>query len=193
MNCLIVYCHPNPNSFNHAILQAVREQLQEMGHSFSVRDLYAQNFNPVLTGAEIADSRKEGIPADVRAEQDAIRAADRVLFIYPLWWSGMPAMLKGYFDRVFGEGFAFRISGLEMEGLLQPRKVLLFTTTGAPEEVFASTGMFTSMKQTIDEAIFLFCGMEVVGHRYLTSVPFLGEEDRRRMLAEVKIFLQEKL
>lgn len=193
MKYLILYAHPNAGSFNHAILETVREELAKAGKEVSVRDLYAQNFNPVLSANDLAGLMQGQLQPEVKAEQEFISSADLLVVIYPLWWAGMPAILKGYIDRVFTEGFAYRIVGPDLEGLLQGRKVLLITTTGAPQEMYEASGMFRSMAQTTGEGIFQFTGMELIEHKYLCAIPYLTDADRKKMLEEVKGLVQTKL
>jgi len=105
----------------------------------------------------------------------------------------MPAMLKGYIDRVFTEGFAYKITENDIRGLLKNKKVFLVTTTGAPQEMFEESGMFKSMGQTMDDGIFRFCGMEMIAHKYLTAVPYVTDDDRKKMLEDLKGFVREKI
>lgn len=193
MKYLILYAHPNPKSFNHAIMETVQAELQKAGKEVSVRDLYAQNFNPVLSANDLAGMMQGQLQPEVKAEQEFVSSAKVIVVIYPLWWSGMPAILKGYIDRVFTEGFAYSIVGPDLKGLLQGRKVLLITTTGAPQEMYEASGMFKSMAQTTGEGIFLFAGMELIEHKYLCAIPYLTDEDRKKMLEEVKGLVQKKL
>ena len=78
-------------------------------------------------------------------------------------------------------------------GLLSNKKVLIITTTGAPQEMYEESGMFKSMGQTIDEGIFRFCGMEIIEHKYLTAIPYITENDRKKMLEDLKGYVREKL
>ncbi len=190
---LIIYAHPNPKSFNHAILDTVKDALSRAGKEVSVRDLNAINFNPVLSADDLAGMMQGKITAEVKAEQEFVGLADIIVVIYPLWWSGMPAILKGYIDRVFTEGFAYRIVGPDLEGLLKGKKVLLITTTGAPQEMYEASGMFRSMAQTTGEGIFQFTGMELIEHKYLCAIPYIKDEDRKKMLEEVRGLVQKKL
>ncbi len=96
---LVVAAHPSKKSLNHAIVETYSSTLVERGHHVECRDLYALNFNPVLSARDLAAVSQGKTPRDVRAEQTAIRRADVLTFISPLWWSGFPAMLKGYLDR----------------------------------------------------------------------------------------------
>ena len=193
MKYLILYAHPNPKSFNHAILETVQAELQKAGRAVSVRDLYAQNFNPVLSANDLAGMMQGQLQPEVKAEQEFVGSADVIVVIYPLWWAGMPAILKGYIDRVFTEGFAYRINGPDLEGLLKSKKVLLITTTGAPQEMYEASGMFKSMAQTTGEGIFQFTGMELIEHKYFCAIPYLTDEDRKKMLEELRGLVQKKL
>ena len=193
MKYLILYAHPNPKSFNHAVLETVRDSLAKAGKEVSVRDLYAQNFNPVLSANDLAGMMQRQLQHEVKAEQEFVGSADVIVVIYPLWWAGMPAILKGYIDRVFTEGFAYRINGPDIEGLLKGKKVLLITTTGAPQEMYEASGMFKSMAQTTGEGIFQFTGMELIEHKYFCAIPYVTDEDRNKMLEEIRGLVQKKL
>jgi NAD(P)H dehydrogenase (quinone) len=193
MKYLILYAHPNPKSFNHAIRETVQAELQKAGKEVSLRDLYALNFNPVLSANDLAGMMQGKLQPEVEAEQEFVSSADVIVVIYPLWWAGMPAILKGYIDRVFTEGFAYSINGPDLEGLLKGKKVLLITTTGAPQEMYEASGMFKSMAQTTGEGIFQFTGMELIEHKYFCAIPHVTDEDRKKMLEEVRELVQIKL
>jgi len=193
MKYLVIYTHPNPKSFCWAVKEAIVEELKKSGGEVSIRDLYALKFDPLLKEADFEALRKGAELPDVKAEQNAIRAADVLVFVFPLWWAGMPAMLKGYIDRVFTEGFAYKITENDIRGLLKNKKVFLVTTTGAPQEMFEESGMFKSMGQTMDDGIFRFCGMEIIAHKYLTAVPYVTDDDRKKMLEDLKGFVREKI
>jgi len=118
MNYLIVYAHPNPKSFNHAIKERVEAKLKKEKKKYSVRDLYAMKWNPVLGGADFEVMQGGKTPEDIKAEQNYIKEADVVIFIHPIWWFGMPAVLKGYVDRVFSYGFAYEVGKEGVKGIL---------------------------------------------------------------------------
>lgn len=193
MRYLIVYAHPNPASFNHAILETIEGELRKAGKEVVVRDLYGNGFSPVLGTTDFLAMQQGTVSDDVKAEQAALSAADVVIFVYPLWWSHMPAMLKGYIDRIFSDGFAYRITETGGEGLLQGKKVLLVTTTGATREMYEKMNMFTALAKTTDAGIFGFCGMELIEHLYLTAVPYVTDEERRKMLDDLGEFIRERL
>lgn len=110
-NVLIVYCHPSRNSFTEVVKDSFVRGLEEAGHNYQISDLYAEKFNPVMTEDEYL---REGfyqleapIAEDVIAEQEKINASDVIVFIYPDFWTASPAMLEGWFQRVWTYGFAY--------------------------------------------------------------------------------------
>lgn len=186
MKSMIIYTHPNPNSFNHAILETVQSGLQAKGHEVVVRDLYAMDFEPVLRGSDLQGFRSGAIPPDILAEQEHIRATDLFVLMYPIWWTGLPAMLKGYIDRVLSYGFAYQYGeGGNVVPLLTGKKALLISTHGTPKEIYDQIGMTEALKQTADKGIFEFCGIEVINHLFFGSVPQVDDAARKQMLEEV--------
>ncbi|HAM51558.1 MAG TPA: NAD(P)H dehydrogenase, partial [Nitrospiraceae bacterium] len=95
MKYLIVYAHPNPRSFNHAILETISGELKKKKKEFTVRDLYKIGFNPVLSTKDLEAVQNGAVPKDIKKEQSYISKADTLIVIFPIWWSAMPAMLKG--------------------------------------------------------------------------------------------------
>lgn len=147
MKHVIVYAHPNTESFNHAILETVKSELEGKGHEVRVRDLYELNFNPVLGASDFISFSKGNTPEDIKEEQEHISWADSITFIYPVWWAGLPAILKGYVDRVFSHGFAYAYSENGIEKLLSGKKGLLLSTMGNTKEAYTAGGMFDAMKK----------------------------------------------
>jgi NAD(P)H dehydrogenase (quinone) len=186
MNHVIVYAHPNPSSFNHAIVDALRQSLQDQGASVVMRDLYALGFNPVLTGGDLSQIVAGNTPKDIAEEQKHISWADVVSFIYPLWWTGMPAIMKGYIDRVFTFGFAYTANESGIVKLLSGKKAIIISTQGTPASVYEAKGMFDALKKTNDVGIFDFVGMKVIQHLFLDSVTTVDDADRQEMLGKVK-------
>lgn len=111
MNVLIVYCHPSKNSFTSQVKDSFIRGLDAAGHTYDISDLYAENFNPVMSESEYI---REGfynlnapIPDDIKREQNRVNNADIIAFIYPDFWTAAPAMLEGWFQRVWTYGFAY--------------------------------------------------------------------------------------
>ena len=193
MKYLIVYAHPNPKSFNHAILETISEELKKKKKDFKVRDLYKIGFNPALSTKDLFAIQNGAVPQDIKKEQKYINEADTIIFIFPIWWSAMPAMLKGYIDRVFSLKFAYDITEDGVMGLLKGKKAFIVSTTGASKEEYEKMGAFKMMKMAMDMAIFEFSGMKVTGHKYFSSVPYVSQQDREKMLKELKLLVKEKL
>jgi len=186
MKHLIIYTHPNPLSFNHAILTTFVEELEEQDQDIRVRNLYALGFDPVIRQGDYEAIARGVVSEDIRTEQGHILWADIIIFIFPIFWAGLPSLLKGYIERVYSQGFAYEFIDAGMRGLLSGKKVVIISTTGGSLKQYESSGMLESIKQTIDGGIFRFCSMVVVGHRFLMNVPFATELERMAMLDEVR-------
>ncbi len=135
MRALIIYCHPKPESFTAAVRDRVMARLASHGADLRVRDLYAEGFDPVLTRAELdayedTDTNMGPVARDV----EDLRWCDTLIFIYPTWWYGLPAVLKGWLDRVLLPGVAFHMpdeNGDIKPALTHIRRLGVFTTCGA--------------------------------------------------------------
>lgn len=156
MKVLIVHCHPEPHSFNAGLMGIAEESLKRGGHDVMVSDLYAEKFDPV-EGRHQYQSRhckdyfqaldeqrhhyEQGTSgADVKREIDRLLWADLVILQFPLWWHGAPALLKGWFDRVFVYGGLYSGSKRFDRGPLVGRRAICSITTGAPESTFGPFG-----------------------------------------------------
>ncbi|KIT14850.1 NAD(P)H-dependent oxidoreductase [Jannaschia aquimarina] len=136
MRALIVFSHPKEDSFSAAILTTVKERLEAAGVEYRIRDLYRSNFSPVLTAHELDIYLDEAANTEPVAQDVAdLRWADTLIFVYPTWWYGLPAMLKGWLDRVLVPGVAFLMPKAEGEdirpGLTNIKRLAIFTTCGA--------------------------------------------------------------
>lgn len=185
MRHLIVYCHPSKRSFCYAILIRIVSELESISAEVRIRDLYALDFNPVLTSGDLIAMKNGSSLPEVKEEQNYIKWADNITFIYPIWWTGMPALMKGYIDRVFSYGFAYCSGADGVNGLLASKKVNIVNTMGTAEDIYRGSGMIYSMKQTIDHGIFEFCGMEVSKHLYFGGVTASDTQTREEMLSRV--------
>ena len=166
MKNLIVYAHPNSGSLNHFFKQTVLEILQESGEEIAVRDLNEINFNPVLSLDDMNGQRMGTVADDVKTEQDFITWADRIIFIYPIWWTGMPAIMKGYIDRVFSYGFAYRYDQGVQKGLLTGKKTIIINSHGKSNAEYEAMGMDKALMLTSDTGIFTYSGLEIQQHFY---------------------------
>ncbi|HNV23394.1 MAG TPA: NAD(P)H-dependent oxidoreductase [Candidatus Omnitrophota bacterium] len=185
MKYLIIYAHPNPKSFNNAIKDAVISKLTKEDKSFEIRDLYALGFDPILKGSDFIGFKEGKIPLDIVEEQNYIKSADRIILIHPIWWFGMPAILKGYIDRVFSYGFAYRAGEKGIEGLLTGKKVFILNTTGETQDQYVQYGFKDAISKTFQNGIFNFCGMEIISHQFFFAVPTITDADRKNILKQI--------
>lgn len=133
MRILLIHCHPRPDSFNAALKDAVLKGLGNR-HEVELRDLYAEGFNPALSAEE--RGRYHDIPGNlegIEAHVESLRRAEALILVYPTWWYGLPAMLKGWFDRIWAPGVAFSLTnGAIAPALTQLRHISVVTTYGSP-------------------------------------------------------------
>jgi len=135
VNVLIVYCHPCPDSFTAAVRDTVVSALGEAGHAHAEIDLYRERFDPVMGPEERRSYHDETVnlvPFEAHAAH--LRWAQMVIFVYPTWWYGLPAMLKGWLERVMVPGFAFKMPTRfrgSRPNLTNIRRLMVLTTCGA--------------------------------------------------------------
>ena len=136
MKCLIVTTHPLNDSLCKLLGKQVKNKLVQMGHEVTIEDLYAENFEPALTAPERKSYYGESYDSSNIAEQvSRLQDAEALVLLFPTWWFGFPAMLKGWFDRVWGPGIAY--DHASDFGPIKPRldnlrRVLVVTTLGSP-------------------------------------------------------------
>ncbi|MFE0027878.1 NAD(P)H-dependent oxidoreductase [Amycolatopsis sp. NPDC059021] len=171
MNVLWISAHPEPRSLNGALRDEGIDTLRALGHEVRESDLYAMNWNPVVDRADYAadpDERffvgprseqaftEQTLSADIVAEQEKLHWADTVIIQFPLWWYGMPAILKGWFDRVFVKGFGYGTRAADGhvrrygEGVLEGKRAMVLVTAGGPEATFGPRGV----NGDLDELLF---------------------------------------
>lgn len=181
MNSLIIYAHPNPQSLNSAILENVKKGLTEANKPFEVIDLYAEKFDPILITDE--QHKRRDLIHDPYTEiyREKINQADSLIFIYPVWWYGVPAILKGFFDRVFVSGFAFKYDGKLPKGLLKNKKAWVIYTIDSPSfyiRLFRKNAEWIVVR----DAILKFCGIKNIRKTRLTSVKHSSLKTRQKWL-----------
>jgi NAD(P)H dehydrogenase (quinone) len=191
MNFLVIYAHPNPQSLNASIKDAFLEGAKEAGHTTTVLDLYAEGFDPVLRTPELHGEQS----AVVKKHQDLIRSADWMVFVYPIWWSRCPAILEGWFDKVFSAGFGFRYKKLfgkigVPEGLLPCTKAVVLETYGGPG--FAVRWLMGNLAwRRLKNNVLRFCGVKTINHLPFYSSQSASEEQRKEWLSKVNKIAKE--
>lgn len=188
MKALIIFAHHNPKSYNGAILDVVKEQLTKKGAEVRVKDLYAMNFNPVLAAADFEQLFSGKVPEDIAREQADVTWADMIVFISPIWWASVTAMLKGYVDKVFQNGFAFRYTATGIEGMLKDKRALAITTSGAAKEYGGP--MIDLVRGQIVGGYFGTCGITDAKYINLFNVVRTTDDERKQMLADVAKFIE---
>ncbi|WFB69802.1 NAD(P)H-dependent oxidoreductase [Chryseobacterium sp. WX] len=186
MRHLIIYAHPNENSLNHHLLNTVIETLQSHNEEIIVRDLYDIGFNPVLSLNDMQGQRMGKLSDDVKTEQDHISWAEQITFIYPIWWTGLPAMMKGYIDRVFSYGFAYRYDQGIQKGLLKGKKTVIINTHGKSHEEYEKTGMDKALTLTSDNGIFVYSGLEIIRHFFFDKADKASPENLKIWKGQIK-------
>lgn len=156
---LVVFCHPRHESLGHRLLAEYTRGLAESGRTFEIADLYAEKFDPVFTAEDYCQFEGGTLPASILAEQARVERADAIVIISPLWWLGFPATLKGWFDRVWANGWAYKFANDPEGSLLSPRPYLLMLTTGGSAGSFARHRYAESLDVLVREGLLGWCGV----------------------------------
>jgi len=185
MKHLIIYAHPNPESLNSFLKQTIAEHLWDNGHEVILRDLYELNFSPVLSLEDMQGQRMGKVSDDVKQEQEFISWADHITFIYPIWWTGMPAIMKGFIDRVFSYGFAYRYDQSIQKGLLTGKQTTIINTHGKSKAEYESIGMDKALSLTSDKGVFTYCGLEINQHFFFDKADRPAPESIENLASEI--------
>ena len=203
MNVLIVFAHPERSSFNGALFDTAVQTLSVPGHTVVTSDLYRQNFNPVSGAAnftrrvdpaflklqleELHATETNSFAPELENEIRKLEAADLVIFQFPLWWFGLPAILKGWVDRVFAMGRAYGRGRIYDNGVFRGKRALLSLTTGGFESSYVTGGEegdILGILRPIHRGIFAFTGHSVLAPSIYYGPVRVEESVRARWLAE---------
>lgn len=161
MKHLIVYTHLNPESFTKAVTDKIEEVLKSKGHETKIIDLYEDDFNPVLKFPDIQyNFMGKEAPDDVAHYQELITWADKLIFVFPLWWGQMPAILKGFLDRTFTHGFAYTYTDEGGIGLLSNKTAHVFINAGSPKSYLNDLGVLEGINNVFINGVFGFCDIK---------------------------------
>jgi putative NADPH-quinone reductase len=188
MKILVILGHPDPGSLNHAIAHAVRDELQRVGHEVMFHDLYDEGFPPLLPSEEIPESGT--VDHTVEAHCDALALADGIVIVHPNWWGQPPAILKGWVDRVFRPGVAYRFDegdggeGIPV-GLLNASAAVVINTSNTPAE--REQAAFGDPLEAIwRHCIFDLCGVTNFYRRMFAVVVTSTADQRLGWIGEAK-------
>jgi NAD(P)H dehydrogenase (quinone) len=187
LNISIILAHPNPGSFNHAIVGAASDALHRNGHKAILHDLFQEQFPPLFSAAELQTHAKLDPPVARHCEEIAV--ADGIVIVHPNWWGMPPAILKGWIDRVLRPEVAYRfVAGDNGEGvpvgLLKAKSAIIFNTANTPDD--REREVFGDPLETLwKKCIFDLCGVKNVQRRTFSVVITSTPEQRAKWLQEV--------
>jgi putative NADPH-quinone reductase len=188
MEISVILAHPDPGSFNHAIAQAARLKLESLGHVVLFHDLCAEGFDPLLPAAEL--NTKAPVPPSLADYCAELQRADGLVIVHPNWWGQPPAAMKGWIDRVFRPGVAYRfLEGDSGEGvpigLLRAQTALIFNTSNtAPEREMREFG--DPLDRLWRKCILEFCGVTKIERTTFSIVITSTTEQRAAWLRQVE-------
>jgi len=181
---LLILGHPSPDSFNAALADAYASAAQQAGRELRRINLHALSFDPILHGAYRGEQPLE---PDLQAAQADILWAEEIVWVYPVWWGGLPALLKGFLDRTLLPGFAykFRKGHRSWDKLLRGRAARIVVTLDTPgwyDRLVYGRPAWRQMKHTILQ----FCGMKLLSTTTFAPIATSKPEQRERWLTEVR-------
>ncbi len=208
MNILYIFAHPEPKSFNSAMRETAIKTLEDNSNNVRVSDLYSMGFKAVLDQDDFLQRKntdifnpfleqmtagKEGtFSEDIITEMEKIKWADFLIFQFPIFFTGMPAIMKGWIDRVFAAGFAFSPVKQRVyeNGLLKGKKVMMVISTGAEEEWYSADGKHGDINELlkyITHCTFEYVGMDVHDTHFVFGA---GKMSAERVNEELKRYVQ---
>jgi NAD(P)H dehydrogenase (quinone) len=170
MKHAVVFAHPNPKGFTGSMADAYVRAAGRRGHEVIVRDLYGMGFDPCLKLEEIPGAGPPKPGPDVAAERKLLGDVDVYALFYPFWFNSPPAMLKGYVERVFSMGFGYAHGPGGMEPLLEGKKLISITSSGAPLAWVRDTGAWRAVREIFDEHLAEVCGFEILDHVHFGEI-----------------------
>lgn len=210
MNVLIIHAHPEPQSFTSSMLKTAVAELTHAGHEVVVSDLYAMDWNPVASAADFGTRKNPdylvyameqrhsyeagSIAPDIAAEVEKLKKADLVIFNFPVYWFSVPAMLKGWIDRVLISGVCYGGLRFYDQGGLKGKKAALSFTLGGREHMFgpgAIHGELEVMLRPLLRGTLAYVGMDVLPFFPGYHIPYLKPEARDQIMQDYKGWLAQ--
>lgn len=180
MKILIIYAHPESQSMNSAMFNSAIDTFTKAGHEVKISDLYAMQFNPVSDRSnfttvdnpaffkqqleEVYATQLNGFTASIEEEQQKVEWCDLMIWQFPLWWFSVPAILKGWVDRVFAMGRFYKNGSIYENGIFRGKKALLSLTTGGPEANYINEryGDLAVILHSLHRGILEFTGFSIL-------------------------------
>ena len=187
MNILVILAHPDQKSFNHSLAQTVVKKLRRRGHRTIFRDLYSEKYDPLITADELGREKpKKELGKYIRD----LKKADGIIIIHPNWWGQPPAILKGWIDRVFRPGIAYKFEEQDEgegvpAGLLKAGTALVFNTSDTPGD--REKRVFGDPLETLwKNCVFGFCGVKRFYRKTFGVMVTSSLSERKKWLNEVE-------
>lgn len=210
MKVFVVYWHPEPRSFSAAMFQTACATLATAGHEVRVSDLHEMRFDPVYSRKnfttvkdpnyfkpqieEMHATETNGFSEDIESELRKIEWCDLMIWQFPLWWFGLPAVLKGWVDRVFAMGRTYGGGRMYQSGVFRGKRALLSLTTGGPEDAYrkgAFNGDMAGILRPVHRGMLQFVGFDVLEPQIVYGPVRLTDEQRKQQLAAYAGRLQQ--
>lgn len=201
MKVLIVHAHPEPQSFGSALRDRAVQTLRHAGHAVQVSDLYAMGFEPVARSGDFTQRRfadklqydreqkfaaaHDAFAPDIRAEIDKLLWSELLILQFPLWWFSVPAIMKGWIDRVLANGVAYGAGRRIETGGLRGRSAMIATTTGCREEMMAPDGLLGDLRVILwplHFGVFTYTGLRVLPPWVGWNIQYTTPERRAQYL-----------
>ncbi|GFO68030.1 NAD(P)H dehydrogenase [Geomonas limicola] len=201
MNILVVNAHPETKSFCSSLYQSAIATLTESGHTVTTSDLYSLSFQPVsdrhnfssVKDPDYFKPQAEEIHAvehgtfapDLAAEMAKVEQCDLMIWHFPLWWFSVPAILKGWYDRVFAMGRFYGNGRFYETGMMRGKRAMLTLTTGGPVEAYQPGGFNGDMNgvlRPIQRGMFEFVGFSVLAPQVAYAVAHVSDQEREDLL-----------
>lgn len=189
MKTLIIYNHPYEGSYNHAILESVVKGISRAQGKYEVIDLDKENFNPVMTSADLLGFVKhQAVDPIAISYAEKIKEADYLVFIFPIWWEMMPALTKGFIDKVIYPGltYDYKENGISMVSLLPKLKATTVITTMNTPKIMYKLTYGNALKKAFIKGTFKKSGMKNVNWISLNMVKMSKVEKRQKWLKNIE-------
>jgi NAD(P)H dehydrogenase (quinone) len=178
---LVVFCHPRRSSFTGQVLDRIVAGLQAAGHDAEVADLYAEGFQPVFVERDYAQFEGGTLDPDILREQQRVERSDAVVLVFPIWWWSFPAMLKGWFDRVWSNGWAYEFANNPNGSLLRPRPFGLIACAASSQDVYHRRGYAEMLSRQLEVGLLGFCGVSASQLVILNDVGWDADREREHL------------
>lgn len=201
MKILIVHAHPEPQSFTSSMKDNAVAIFEQQGHDVLVSDLYAMQFNPVASEEDFSDRQNKSylvyaleqrkayengeIADDIQQEIEKVKACDLLIFNFPLYWFSVPAILKGWIDRVMISGVFYGGKRIYDQGGMRDKKAMLSLTLGGREHMFGPQslhGELETLLRPLQQGTLAYCGFSVLKPFYGFHIPYLKKEQRNTIM-----------